>query len=65
VAELGHNAFRCRETILIRGSHFLGRQYQYQSVQAIWSADDEAVMIYSKQGRLLQTLMGIGMQLAA
>jgi hypothetical protein len=45
VAELGHNAFRCKETILIRGSHFLGRQYQYHGVQAIWSADDEAVRI--------------------
>jgi len=69
VAELGHNAFRCRETILIRGSHFLGRQYRYDGVRAIWLADDEAVRIYSKDGRLLQTLMGIGqpdlMRLAA
>ena len=60
VAELGHDPLPCRETILIRGSLFLGRQYRYHGVRAIWSADDEAVKLYTEDGRLLQTLMGIG-----
>jgi hypothetical protein len=60
VAELGHNPCRCRETILIRGGRFLGRQYRYDGVCAIWSADDEAVELYGDDGRLLQILMGIG-----
>ena len=60
VAELGHDPSPCKETILIRGSSFLGRQYRYNGVQAIWSADDESVEFYSEGGRLLRTLMGIG-----
>jgi len=64
VAELGHAPSPCKETILIRGSRFLGRQYRYDSVRAFWSADDEAVKLYTEDGRLLQTLMGIGLPTA-
>ncbi|HVC96615.1 MAG TPA: hypothetical protein VND64_23215 [Pirellulales bacterium] len=61
VAELGHAPCPCKETMLIRGSRVLGRQYKYHGVRAIWSADDEAVKFYTDDGRLLQTLMGIGL----
>jgi hypothetical protein len=60
VAKLGHKRRPCRETVLIRGRHFVGREYRYDGVQAIWSADEEAVKVFGEDGRLLQTLMGIG-----
>jgi len=59
VAELGHAPWPCSETILIRGCKFAGRQYQYQGVRAVWSADDEAVKLYADDGRLLQTMVGM------
>jgi hypothetical protein len=66
VAKLGHKRRPCRETVMIRGFKFVGRQYQYQGVRAIWSVDDEAVKLYADDGRLLKTMMGIGQpQLAA
>jgi hypothetical protein len=61
VAELGHAPCPCSETILIRGCKFVGRQYRYHGVRAIWLADDEAVKLYTNDGRLLQTMMGMGM----
>ena len=59
VAELGHNPSRCVETILIRGGHFLGRQYRYDGIRAVWLADDEMVKFYGDDGQLLRTMMDV------
>jgi hypothetical protein len=59
VAKLGHKRRPCRETVVIRGFKFVGRQYRYDGVRAIWSADDKAVKLYADDGQLLQTMMGM------
>ncbi len=59
VAKLGHKRRPCRETVLIRGCKFVGRQYRYDGVRAIWSADDKAVKLFADDGQVLLTMTGM------
>lgn len=59
VAELGHDPSHCVETILIRGGYFLGRQYRFNGIRAVWLSDDEVVKVYGDDGQLLRTMMNV------
>jgi hypothetical protein len=56
VADLGCRTKRCQESVLIRKGYFVGRQFCYEGVRAIWFADEEVVAFYGGDGQLLGTI---------
>jgi hypothetical protein len=57
VADLGHKTKECKESVLIREGYFVGRQFRFENVRAIWFAEEEVVKLYGDDGRLMRTLM--------
>ena len=56
VADLGHKTKHCKESVLIRQGYFVGRQFRYEGIRAIWFADEEVVKLHGDDGQLLGTL---------
>lgn len=56
VIDLGHTPTGCKETVLIREGYFVGRQFRYDGVRAIWFAEEEVVKFYGDDCRVLGTM---------
>jgi hypothetical protein len=56
VAGLGHKTKDCKESVLIREGYFVGRQFRYEGLRAIWFAEEEVVKLHGDDGQLLGTL---------
>ena len=56
VTDLGHRTKHCKESVLIREGYFVGRQFRFEGVRAIWFAEGEVVKLYGDDGQLLGTM---------
>ena len=56
VADLGFKNKVCKESVLIRERYFVGRQFRYEGVRAVWFAEEELVKLHSDDGRFLGTI---------
>jgi hypothetical protein len=57
VADLGHKTKECKESVLIREGYFVGRQFCFEGIRAIWFAEEEIVKFYADDGQLLGTMV--------
>ena len=55
LAELGiPDPGPCSEIVLINDGFFLGRRFEFETVQAVWFSEADEVKFYSADGKFLQ-----------